>query len=154
MSVTRIENGNLFDSECKYLVNAVNCQGIMGAGIAKQFADRYPKMYEEYKTLCTCGGYEIGKIRIHEDSGKYIINFPTMRYPGNKSTLINIIKGLQDMKQRMRYEYQYDNVPVSVAMCAVGCGIGGLNAEDVLAEVEKCFKYTNWCNVDFYMPIA
>ena len=153
MSVTVIENGNIFNSECKYLTNAVNCVGIMGAGIAKQFAEKYPKMYEEYKALCKSGAYELGKIRIHQENGKYIINFPTMKYPGQQSKMSDIVKGLQFMKQRMKYEYQYDNIPVSVAMCALGCGIGGLNAEEVLVEVEKCFKYTNWCNVEFYMPI-
>lgn len=153
MSVTVIENGNIFNSECKYLTNAVNCMGIMGAGIAKQFADKYPQMYEEYKTLCKANAYEVGKIRIHNEQGKYIINFPTMKHPGQKSKMVDIIKGLQTMKQKLKDDYQYDNAPISVAICALGCGVGGLNAEDVLAEVEKCFKYTNWCNVEFYMPI-
>lgn len=154
MSVEVIEGGNLFESECKYLINAVNCQGVMGAGIAKQFADKYPKMYDEYKVLCKAGAYEIGKPRMHQvEPGKYVINFPTMKYPGLKSKLIDIIKGLQFLKQKLKDEYQYDNKPVSVAICALGCGIGGLNAGDVLAEVEKCFKYTNWCNVEFYMPV-
>ena len=35
MSVEVIENGNIFDSKSTYLVNAVNCVGNMGAGIAK-----------------------------------------------------------------------------------------------------------------------
>ena len=154
MSVEVIENGNLFESQAKYLVNAVNCIGIMGAGIAKQFADRYPEMYESYKTLCKAGAYEVGTIRVHPiKDGKNIVNFPTMKYPGSKAKLIDIIKGLQSLKSRLKWDYDYDNTPITIAICALGCGIGGLNPEDVLNEVKKVFDYTNWCNVEFYMPI-
>src|SRR5262245_30745605 len=31
------------------LAHGCNCQGSMGAGIAKGFRDRYPAMYEEYR---------------------------------------------------------------------------------------------------------
>ena len=153
MSVKVIEGGNLLDSECKYLTNAVNCQGIMGAGIAKQFADKYLAMYEEYKLLCKRNVYEIGKPRIQQADSKYIINFPTMKFPGQKAKIADIVKGLQYLKQRLKQDYAYDNIPITVAMCALGCGVGDLNANEVLAEVEKCFKYANWCNVEFYMPI-
>ena len=153
MSVEVIENGNIFNSKSTYLVNAVNCVGIMGAGIAKAFADKYPKMYDEYKTLCKVGVYEIGKPRIHQvDGGKYVINFPTMKYPGSKSNLIDIVKGLQYLKTRLKQDYDNDNTPLSVAFCALGCGVGKLSVYDVLNEVEKTFKYTNWCNVEFYLP--
>ena len=46
------KNGNLFDSECQTLVNTVNCIGVMGAGIAKQYKQRYPEMFDEYKLAC------------------------------------------------------------------------------------------------------
>ena len=150
MAVKIVEEGNLLDSECKYLVNVVNCIGSASTNSAKQFAEKYPKMYEEYKTLCKVGAYELGKIRVHQDNGKYIINFPTIKYPGQKSKMSDIIRCLQFMKQRMKYEYQYDNIPITVAMSAVGSD-EGLNAEDILAEIEKCFKYTGWCNIDFYI---
>lgn len=39
-----IENGNIFDSECDIITNPVNCIGIMGAGLAKQFAIRFPRV--------------------------------------------------------------------------------------------------------------
>ena len=46
------KNGNLFDSECQTLVNTVNCYGVMGKGIALQFKQRYPDMFNEYKLAC------------------------------------------------------------------------------------------------------
>lgn len=153
MSIKLIKNSNLLNSEAKYLTNAVNCIGVMGGGIAKQFADKYPTMYTEYKDLCKKGVYELSKPRIHRvDNGKYVINFPTMKYPGSKANIVDIIKGLQYLRDRLKQDYEYDFIPFTVAMCALGCGVGGLKVQDVYNEVEKIFKYTNWCNVEFYLP--
>ena len=40
---------NLFDSKANFLVHQVNCQGVMGSGIAKQVAERYPFIDKEYR---------------------------------------------------------------------------------------------------------
>lgn len=34
--------GDLFSSQCKTLVNTVNCVGVMGKGIALEFKNKYP----------------------------------------------------------------------------------------------------------------
>lgn len=34
-------------------VNTINCNGVMGAGIALEFKNRYPKMFEDYKEKCS-----------------------------------------------------------------------------------------------------
>lgn len=44
--------GNIFDSDADAILHQVNCQGAMGSGIAKQVKDRYPVVYQHYKTLC------------------------------------------------------------------------------------------------------
>lgn len=54
-------HGNLLESDANVLVNTVNCRGIMGAGIAKQFKQKFPEMFQEYKLACRrdklqCGG--------------------------------------------------------------------------------------------------
>lgn len=41
--------GNLLDSNVNYICHQVNCQKVMGAGIAKQIADRWPQVKEEYQ---------------------------------------------------------------------------------------------------------
>ena len=44
--------GDIFESHCFAAVNPVNCVGVMGAGLAKQFKERYPQMFKEYKKRC------------------------------------------------------------------------------------------------------
>ncbi len=63
-------NGNMFDFKHECYVNTINCFGAMGAGIAKEFRDRYPDMYESYRTCCKanliapgdCWAYQVDKI--------------------------------------------------------------------------------------------
>jgi len=43
----RVFVGDLFASPAQTLVNAVNCVGVMGKGIALEFKRRYPAMYAE-----------------------------------------------------------------------------------------------------------
>ncbi|MBE6754719.1 MAG: hypothetical protein E7559_10305, partial [Ruminococcaceae bacterium] len=40
-----IKTGDIFESKAKTIVNAVNCVGVMGKGIALEFKRRYPEMF-------------------------------------------------------------------------------------------------------------
>jgi hypothetical protein len=47
-----IINQSVFDTPADAFVNTINVQGVMGAGIALEFKNRYPKMFANYKNLC------------------------------------------------------------------------------------------------------
>lgn len=44
--------GNLLEADVDALVNAVNCVGVMGKGIALQFKQAFPSNYKEYEKAC------------------------------------------------------------------------------------------------------
>ena len=51
MSV-RVVEGNLLDAKEDIIVHQVNCQGVMGGGVAKQIKEKWPKVFEHYiKTI-------------------------------------------------------------------------------------------------------
>jgi O-acetyl-ADP-ribose deacetylase (regulator of RNase III) len=52
------KTGDIFTSNAEILVNPVNCKGVMGAGLAKQFRERFPENYLEYKNYCKNGDDE------------------------------------------------------------------------------------------------
>lgn len=56
-----VENGDIFESGCECLVNPVNCVGVMGKGLAKEFKSRYPSMYLTYKHACERNRIRFGK---------------------------------------------------------------------------------------------
>ena len=41
--------GNLLDPEYKVFCHQVNCQKVMGAGLARQIKEKYPEVYQEYE---------------------------------------------------------------------------------------------------------
>ena len=43
---------DIFKSGVNIILHQVNCQGVMGSGIAKQVKEKYPLVFEAYKALC------------------------------------------------------------------------------------------------------
>jgi hypothetical protein len=47
-----ISHKSIFDTPADAYVNTINCVGVMGAGVALTFKEKYPKMFEHYKEQC------------------------------------------------------------------------------------------------------
>jgi O-acetyl-ADP-ribose deacetylase (regulator of RNase III) len=43
---------DIFESGANIICHQVNCQGVMGSGIAKQVKEKYPNVYKNYKKWC------------------------------------------------------------------------------------------------------
>jgi O-acetyl-ADP-ribose deacetylase (regulator of RNase III) len=56
------EIGDLFSGDCDAVGHGCNTLGVMDAGIARHFAERYPAMAEQYYALCQRGGFEPGDV--------------------------------------------------------------------------------------------
>ena len=41
-------NGNLLNTNCKYICHQVNCRGKMNSGIAKAIREKWPQVYDAY----------------------------------------------------------------------------------------------------------
>lgn len=117
--------GDIFESNAKTIVNTVNCVGVMGKGIAKEFKDRYPDMFKEYVALCNDNKIEPGKPYYYQDLfGNSIINFPTKKHWRSPSKLSYIVSGLK------WFVDNYEDLGItSIAFPPLGCGNGGLTWE-------------------------
>jgi O-acetyl-ADP-ribose deacetylase (regulator of RNase III) len=126
--------GDLFTSGADALVNTVNCEGVMGGGIALSFKKKYPEYYNDYKNICDQKREEIGFVRLYPEVGlvEGIINFPTKDKVQDPSLIGYIELGLNSL----RYMLSYWNIR-SVAIPALGCGLGGLDWRDVKPLIEK-----------------
>lgn len=49
----KIVEGDIFESGADAILHQVNCQGVMGSGVAKQVRDRYPWVFAEYRDKCS-----------------------------------------------------------------------------------------------------
>ena len=52
--------GDILQSTARTLINTVNCVGVMGKGIALEFKNRFPDMYEDYLVRCKRGEVKPG----------------------------------------------------------------------------------------------
>ena len=145
MSITE-ETGSIFDSGAECLVNPVNCIGVMGVGLAKQFKDRYPKNFESYNNTCFKKELVPGRIHVFRENDVNIINFPTKAHWADPSRLEAVEMTLVALGYWM-VEHQ----PKSVAIPAVGCGWGGLSWLDVKPMIETLFGPSE-TNVIVYAP--
>ena len=80
-----IRQGDIFKSNAQTLVNTVNCMGVMGKGIAREFKRIYPEMFTAYRGLCESGDLQIGRLHVWRTPNKMILNFPTKQHWRNPS---------------------------------------------------------------------
>ena len=144
--------GSLFDSGAEALVNPVNCQGAAGRGLALEFRQRYRGNYQAYLSACHSRLLRPGVILTYISSTlilhpRYIINFPTKddwRQPSRASYIRDGLLALTIEIQRLSIK--------SVAIPALGCGLGGLLWPEVRVMVESAFDTLPQINVFLYEP--
>lgn len=147
----KIVHGDLFDSEMKTLTNAINCVGVMGAGIALAFAKRYPAMLKEYEELCAKDEVRVDEPYLWpnpDPEGHNVLNFPTMYYPGEEAHLGQILRAFDHVIAK-KDEWDLG----SLAVPALGCGIGGLLFDDIKDPISEKLKQLE-IPVEIYPPYA
>ncbi|WP_095499172.1 macro domain-containing protein [Paraferrimonas haliotis] len=137
----KYQKGNIFTSTCDTVVNAVNCSGVMGAGIALEFRLRYPEMFAKYEQYCESKHMAVGKLwnfkDVHSTYGfKSVLSFPTKTSWKNPSDLRFIELGLQNFATT----YKKRGI-TSVAFPMLGVGKGGLAVTAVSALMEKYLSH-------------
>jgi O-acetyl-ADP-ribose deacetylase (regulator of RNase III) len=125
--------GDMFETPADIRVNTVNCVGVMGAGVALAFKNRYPGMFKEYKRECNAERIRPGQLHVWKTlTGDWIINLPTKRHWRQHSSYEDIESGLVALR-----EYLSTFGPVRVALPALGCGHGGLDWNKVSEMIRK-----------------
>ncbi len=144
--------GDLLEAETEAIVNAVNCVGVMGKGIAWQFRRKFSENYfKDYKRACQSGDLRIGKVHVYslnaENDPRFIVNFPTKNHWREKSRFEDIESGLESLAKAIE-EYGIG----SIAMPALGCGLGGLDWKDVKPLIETAFLKIPKVQLLLYSP--
>jgi len=136
-------DGNMFDTQYGAYVNPVNCMGVMGAGLALEFKNRFPSNFEAYKTVCDNGLLHPGdvyKYRVDltspNDRSIYIFNFATKDHWKDPSKLEWINIGCFKIR---KYLDTNNNIK-SIAFPMLGCGLGGLRWKNVRKIILRYFN--------------
>lgn len=139
MSV-RIIEGNLFDTGAKYIGHQVNCQGVMGSGVAKQVKQRYPSAYAKYKHLCDWASEEydrkevlLGTTQNVIVGDKVILNIFAQDHYGRDGRCYTDYTAFRKCMQEIR-----SKVPQGSKIAfpyRIGCGLAGGDWDKVLSIV-------------------
>jgi len=128
----KLINGNILRSETQAIVIPVNIVGIAGAGLAKQWAIQHPTSADIYAHACRARQLPIGKVLSVKDGSRAFVCLPTKTLPQYPSELKYIEKGLVALRQLIR-----SKEIKSLAVPALGCGLGGLSWADVQPLIEQ-----------------
>ena len=143
------KTGNLLDAQTDVIAHQVNCQGVMGSGVAKQIKEKWPNVYKKYtyhvnESYLLEKGPLLGQCQLVEIlDNKYVANlFGQNRfgYDGKRYTSYDgIYNALTSLAVQMM-----DNGMESVAFpYKMSSDRGGADWDIILAMIESVFKNTN-----------
>lgn len=140
--------GNLLESPAQVLTNTVNTEGVMGKGLALQFKNKFPAMFQDYVERCKKKQVKLGEPYLWQDSEVQILNFPTKGMWRENSKIEDIENGLKYIARH----YQEMGV-ATLALPALGCGLGRLNWQNVRGLIEKNLGSLPDIEVAVYEPM-
>lgn len=137
--------GDMFFSRMQTVTVSVNCVGIMGKGLASRAKYQFSDVYVFYQDSCRRRTLQMGKPYLYKretsfdyqladepetlsnaNSETWFLLFPTKRHWRERADIEGIEKGLQ----WLRDNYEKEGIK-SLAIPALGCGLGRLDWRDV-----------------------
>lgn len=141
-------DGDIFETTCDIIVIPVNCVGVLGKGLAKQFSKRateYVRM--SYKLMCHHflngrRSFVPGKVlpaRLPQDDHLYFL-LATKDHWKFPSQIEWIAEGLNNLRHELlQMSLKNYNRFFSIAIPPIGCGCGGLSRSVVKPMIEQVF---------------
>lgn len=138
----RVVQGDILLDPADILVCPVNCQpGVLGAGLAKRFAEAFPHLKGQHRAFCAEGSLRLGRptlclsTQTHDGTTlaqgvRFVCQFPTKGHWRDPSRYEYVSEGLERLGLTL-LEFDRDEKRIDIAMPALGCGLGGLNFDVV-----------------------
>jgi O-acetyl-ADP-ribose deacetylase (regulator of RNase III) len=131
--------GDIFEvRQAEALVNPTNCVGVMGRGVALAMKNRFPWCFGPYRQACAAGTHRPGTILWVPNPGegwpRGIVHLPTKRHWRQPSVIGDVRSGVEALVTWADHE-----AIRSVAVPALGCGLGGLEWDQVRSLMGLAF---------------
>lgn len=145
----KIVEGNIFDSRANAILHQVNCQGVMGSGVAKQVKEKYPSVYSNYRMQCCLNKGSTSELlgvaqacAISLD--KYIVNLFAQDKYGRSGGCYTDYEALRNCLRQVNEMFSGKTVAIPYMM---SCGRGGGDWNIVCKIIEEELKD---CDVTLY----
>lgn len=136
---------NALDLKEGVIAHQVNCKGVMGAGIAKQIREKFPTVFDEYKTFCDENNNNkdllLGKAQLIQTNKDdiYVCNLfgqNTYNVKTKQTNYLALNLALYKMLKQME-DLDIKNVAIPHK---IGCDLGGGDWVIVKNMIEEVFK--------------
>jgi O-acetyl-ADP-ribose deacetylase (regulator of RNase III) len=146
--------GNIVTDNYRWILQQVNCKGVMAAGLAKQIREAFPFVYYDYEKALKYENAKLGHIVISHVSGingREIISMLAQDGYGRdkRYTDYDAFKRCLDVAAEYINCHSYDHHPdwkVGIPY-KIGCGLAGGNwkiIEPMLEEFASKVKFETW----------
>lgn len=144
--------GNLLEAEEKHIAHVVNCDGVMGSGLAPQIKKKWPNVFEEYRDFCKLYGNDpkwlLGtSFTVETGDGKVIHNMfamPTMRSFDYYSASLCL-----NFSRQILMEEDDANDQILAITHLMGCGLAGGNWK-IFSQIIESMEKTTGTTVKTY----
>ncbi|WP_163666802.1 hypothetical protein [Adonisia turfae] len=155
MSLLKIIEKDILTVEHGVLVHSVNCQGVMGAGLAKKIAEKWPAVKEDYQEdrVWADDGPTLGNWLCTEVTNElFIASIFGQRYYGRAAgrcytSYLALALGFSAIQHANKY-YEFHPVPLPIYIPhGIGCGLAGGDWHVVSALIEQELPNATICKL-------
>lgn len=148
MTIFDERRGDILESDCQTLVCPVNVVGVMGAGLAKAFANKFPGLLYAYRKACNNNELTVDSLWCYKvNDNLQVLCFPTKQDWRNDSKVEWIEHNL------MLLADTWDLLGIkSIAIPKIGCGLGGLDWIDD-GVYAMLYQYLDSTGLEVYLYV-
>lgn len=139
----KIVEGNILNAPDDIICHQVNCQGVMGSGLAKQIRNKYPEVYTNYRSyLINYTGKILGSVNsVLCHDGKIVFNlFGQDKYGRDKQ--YTDYEALKSALSSLNLFASYKKLSIAIPY-NLGCGLAGGDWNIVYKIIKDVFRYSN-----------
>lgn len=137
---------NITEERTGIIAHGVNCQRVMGSGVAKAIKDQFPAVYKHYLSMGK-GSQLLGKVSfIPISNNLWIANCYTQIYYGRETH--RRYADPDAIKSCLESVYAHaSSIDFDVKMPQIGCGLGGLSwdkeIKPIVIELQERYRNVN-----------
>lgn len=125
---------SILNTPHKYIAHGVNCQGVMGSGVAKVLLDKYPEVRSKYlrsyermeRMMLESTEEMLGTVQFVDCRDKIVLNMFTQDRYGYDNKQYVSYEAIKDCFEGLtKYFSENNSEIVTIAIPKIGCGLAG-----------------------------
>lgn len=132
------KHGDIFDAQAYAICHQVNCQGVMGSGIAKQIKQNYPNVYKTYRMWYETDNLKLGTVvnaYTNKDNIHLVANLCSQDRYGRDNKRYTNYTAFRQCLQQIANTYPPDCI--LAFPYKIGCGLGGGDWETIYKMIQQ-----------------